>query len=155
MGKNTAEPDLNTLKLLHFVERFWTQLVRFSRRHPNEISQYARRYFDDFTPLPENIRKVGDAKAMRNRAMTVNLQNENTIEIRIFKGSLNPITILGTLEFLHYTLHLLKASDAAKIQQLSWKTFVEGVDKTVYPNLAEYLVRRRLNVFDCLQKTES
>uniref|UniRef100_A0A6M3XYT6 Putative amidoligase enzyme n=1 Tax=viral metagenome TaxID=1070528 RepID=A0A6M3XYT6_9ZZZZ len=146
MGANAQERDLNTLKLLHFVEKFWSKLLRFSRRNPDEVHRWARRYYDDFTPVPENLAKVEDAKMLRARHMTVNLVPDKTIEIRIFKGSLNPITILGTIEFLDYLLHLLKASNATVIQQMTWKSFVDGVDKTAYPNLVEYLERRRLNV---------
>ena len=36
-----------------------------------------------------------------DRYQPLNTTNENTVEVRIFRGSLNPETILGTIELLH------------------------------------------------------
>lgn len=72
-------------RLVYFVEKFWPELLRFSRRTQSQLSRWAARYGAQLNPKDQ----IEHAKnACAGRYMAVNLTNGETIEIRIFQGTL-------------------------------------------------------------------
>jgi len=139
--------NMNTLKLLNLVSCLWRQIVKFSRRKPNDMREWAARYIDDFKVTEKNTVKVGDLIAAPYRHRAVNLScSDNTIEIRLFKGTLNNETIIASIEFVDYIVNWCINSSVETVQNLSWETFYGGIDGEKYPSLINYLARRGLCV---------
>ena len=80
------------------------------------------------------------AKSDYNRYVAVNLLNSNTIEFRLFRGTLKLNTILATLQLVD-----------SGLQALSWSEFVSGIE---YPELIQYLKERRLYVNEIIHDEE-
>lgn len=141
-GSNTKEQNINTLKLLYLVERYWDRIATFSRRDSYSLNQWAKRYrkqFSNWTPEKLQIEKYN---APRNAA--VNITNEDTLEVRVFRGTLHLPTILATIEFVDYLARTAKATSIQKLQRIAWTRFVKKIDPKIYPHLTPYLIQRRL-----------
>ena len=82
-------------------QRFARQWTRFSRRGSHEIEQWARMGSGGITgyrgeSTREKIDAWGNEKCTRYQC--VNTQNYNTIEIRLWRGTLNLETLYATIE---------------------------------------------------------
>ena len=83
------------------------------------------------------------AKSDYNRYVAVNLLNSNTIEFRLFRGTLKLNTILASLQLVDAICETaIRLSDSG-LQSLSWSEFVSHIE---YPELIRYLKERRLYV---------
>lgn len=142
--KSSAEWQMNVLKLMHFVTQNWRQLVKFSRRSPDNLRSWASRYIDDYTPTPDNIRKVGQIVSEHNRHRAINLCPSETIEVRIFKGTLNVETIIASLEFIDHLANWIVAASPEKLHNITWDKYVADIEPATYPTLLTYLRRRKL-----------
>lgn len=85
-------------RILFIVERFWQELLRFSRRTESQIRQWANRY-----GYKDNPAEVLDhaKKGYGGRYTAVNITNWNTIEFRLFRGTLKRNTIIATLQLVN------------------------------------------------------
>ena len=117
--------ELRFIKLIYDNQR---QIERLAGR----TSSYAR--FNDKGKLSARV-KYG---RQDDRYEAVNSQNETTLEIRVFKGSLKPERILSAIELIHASVEYtrdLKVS--GNNRALKWINFVRFVadNEITYPNL--------------------
>ena len=102
-------------KLLYLVEKFWDELVKFSRRNYANLDRWAKKY--DKTPNEV----VNDMKAYNlDRYHAVNLTNRNTIEFRMFRGTLNIETFFATLQLVDTIVRYVKDHTNNDIQSLQF-----------------------------------
>jgi hypothetical protein len=118
----------------------------FSQRTPSSMSWCK---MDD---KGEIIRKAKEKKNATGRYEAINLQNRDTVEIRIFRGTLNPTKFWANLEFikaLSAFLDPIPAKDIAK--GLAAQFFVKYVmeHKELYPNLSAWLSDKETELKDC------
>jgi len=72
----------------------------------------------------------------------VNTDPEATLEIRVFKGSLNPTRVLSAIEFVHAVIeHTRHMKIEPKKKPLAWTKFISYVtaNEDLYPHLIEKL----------------
>lgn len=113
------QADLYLTRLLYLFEKFWNEMVIFSRRKISEIEDYACRY--DESPK-DTVKGFKRSKFYKNRYHAVNLTNTNTIEFRIFKGTLNPETFLATLQLCQKLVCVSKyAQSVEELQNLKFE----------------------------------
>ena len=83
-------------------------------------------------------------RTQNNRYSALNFQNRNTIELRYFRGSLKPETVLGVLEFCHsvhaYT-KLLSVKEVAN-GHLAWGSYKMWLSEQSYEFLPSVLATR-------------
>lgn len=103
--------------LLFLFDKYWDNIVIFSRRSISNINSWASRYSD--TPH-QIVQGMGSA----DRYRCVNLSNTNTIEFRVFKGTLNPDVFFATLAFVDNICRISKYSTNAEIRRVSWDDIV-------------------------------
>lgn len=141
-GESLLKQELAISRVLYIVERYWYELLRFSRRTKSQISKWAVRYGYENTPTDI----LDKAKCSSGRYTCVNLTNEETIEFRIFRGTLRYNTFIATLELVSlickYALHYTDSD----LQEFSWTRFVLSIEKEEYPELVTYLKERQLYV---------
>ncbi len=137
-GKNEDEQDTNIMKLLFLVERFWDQMVKFSRRTNSQLDRWAKRYG---LAKPEEILERAKGSG---RYYAINLENNNTIEIRLFRGTLRYTTFIATLQFVERLVKMAINTPVNEIQELTWEKFIEGVSG----ELKAYLITRHLKEAD-------
>ena len=125
--------------MLIIYDKFWDKLVKFSRRTESQLDHWAKRYHATHLEYKE-LKHM--AKSERNRYMAVNLQNTHTVEIRMFRGTLNPETFFATLQLVDLITKkcIELGSDYRALQALTWDELVSSD----YAELNAYLERRGL-----------
>ena len=129
-------------RILFFVENHWNELLRFSRRSQSQMDQWAARYGrkDDPKAVLDHAKE-----SRRGRYTCVNLSNFDTIEFRMFRGTLKLNTFLATLQMVDRICDVAISLSDLQMQELTWTDFVAGCEAT---ELIQYLKERRLYVSD-------
>jgi hypothetical protein len=143
-GDGESEQDVGIMKLLYLVERFWDEVLKFSRRSEAKAKQWANRYGLYNSEQNDPSQLLDRAKADTARYRAVNLLNEHTIEIRIFRGSLRYETLIATLQFCHLLSTLSNTLELQEVVNLHWSDFVEKA--SIHDELTAYLKLRGLAI---------
>ena len=112
--------ELYITRLLYIVEKFWDKLVIFSRRNIRNINNWAKKYENK----PEEIIKSMKENSL-SRYYAVNLTNKNTIEFRMFRGTLNIDTFIATLELCNTLILTAKENTVSQIQTMKWEDLLK------------------------------
>lgn len=111
--------DLYTINLLYLVEKFWKDLVLLSRRNYNKIVRWA----DKYNKKPEDV--LEDVKKYRvDRYRAINLTNRDTIEFRIYRGTLNIDDFMATLELTKNLIVASKTKSVMELQQMKFEDLI-------------------------------
>lgn len=130
-------------RILYFVEKHWEELLKFSRRTPRQLERWAARY--GYKDHPKEILDQAKKGGGGGRYSSVNLENYDTIEFRIFRGTLKHNTLIATLQLVNRICNVALSLSDAELKAMSWTTFVSGCTE---PELVQYLKERRLYVND-------
>ena len=120
--------ELRFMKLIYDNER---QVCRIAGRSGN---QYA-----SFMDKGKLVRKVKNGTQENGRYSAINTDNDNTLEVRVFKGSLRPERVLSALEFVTASVEYTRDLPInGKNNALTWLAFTGYVAQhaETYPNLA-------------------
>lgn len=151
LGSNDDEIDLTIAKLIIMMDNLWDKMVKFARRTSTQLHWAQRTSVEvsDSDTETEAIRKSKDATG-GDRYRAINLCNYNTVEFRIFRGSLKETTIKATLEFVNGFCEYAKAHSLTECLHTSWDSLLtEIVNKLEavnadYNHLRIYLGERNL-----------
>lgn len=122
------------------------QFVKFAGRQSND---YASFFSDDTEKTSKHV--LMKAKGHENtRFQAVNVQNSNTIEVRIFRGSLRKERVLSYLEMVHACVEYTRSANeslaktfakSAPESALDWKRFRSWLvaNEKIYPHVNQYL----------------
>ena len=119
--------ELRFMKLIYDNER---QVKRISGRS----SSYAS--FEDKGQL---VQKIKWGTQNNGRYSAVNTENDSTIEVRVFRGSLRKERVMSAIEFVHSAVEYTRDLKVnGKDKSLSWLKFAGFISKNTdkYPNLA-------------------
>ena len=115
-------------------------LVKFTRRKPQELEQWAQWPTFTVRSEEEDIQNMAiDRSASRYRAL--NLNNRDTIEFRIFKGTLNANTVKATLEMVSNIVGYAMTHRWDVCRTSDWLDIVHYHE---YPELNEYVESKGL-----------
>lgn len=142
-GETEAEQDECVARVLYFFEKHWEELLKFSRRTRSQLERWAERY--GYKEQPKDILECAKKGRRGERYTCVNLTNPNTIEFRMFRGSLKWNTVLATLQLVDRICDVALSFTDEEIKAMSWTTFVSCCTQ---PELIRYLKERRLYVND-------
>jgi len=148
-----GDMDMDDVEAMFFVSfrnnMEWIKL--FSRRRnydycqPNGYDDYEVANIDKFIAPPSKAwvkrKKQGD------RYCAINFQPENTIEVRIFRGTLKFETFMATLEFVSLWAYIVKRSTASNICNVDLNTFKDIAKYKGYKYFLDY-VKDRVDVND-------
>lgn len=140
-GETETQQDAAIARVLYFFEKHWEELLKFSRRTPRQLERWAARY--GYKEQPREILDFAKKGGNRGRYVCVNLQNQDTVEFRMFRGTLKPNTIFATLQLLDRICDVAVFLSDEELQAMAWTTFVSGCTQ---PELVQYLKERRLYV---------
>lgn len=104
------------------------------------MNRWAARYGIRLTPS-EQISHVKNSCAGRYTA--VNLTNSDTVEIRMFRGTLKLNTLKATLQMVNHLCEVAVSLSDSEVQDMSWFDFLDSVHES---ELIQYLKERRLYV---------
>lgn len=130
-------------RVLYFVEHHWNELLKFSRRTEEQMRQWAARY--GYKNKPKEILECAKNE-VGSRYTCVNITNYETVEFRMFRGTLKYNTIIATLELVDKICDIAFNLSDEELQKLSWSEFVVSLDENAHSELITYLKERRLYV---------
>ena len=93
----------------------------------------------------EQVKKSG------SRYTCVNLSNRDTIEFRIFRGTLKLNTLIAALQLVNRICDAAISMSDSQIRAMSWSRFVSDVTE---PELIQYLKERKLYINDPVESEE-
>lgn len=118
-----SNEELYVTRLLYLVEKFWDELVKFSRRDIDSLNRWSKKY--DKTP-EEVVNEWKNNSWCLNRYQAINLTNENTIEFRMFRGTLKLNTFIATLQLCDTLVKTAKnIENTEAIQNLKWEDMLQ------------------------------
>lgn len=131
--------------LVILARQLWDSLTIFSRREKDRLDRWAARpnldmiqgasYTDsDLTQMALNTERGG-------RYQAVNLCNRETVEFRLFRGTLKRSTILASLQLVDAMTHF--AMDHTPTECFN-ATFADVIGATQFKELHEYCISRGL-----------
>lgn len=130
LWRHAQEQDPVIAQVLFFFEKHWEELLKFSRRTQRHLERWAGRY------------------------NCVNLQNRDTVEFRMFRGTLKSNTILATLQLLDRICDVALFLSDEQLRALAWTSFVSGISPARFPQLVQYLKERQLYINDPVEREE-
>ena len=142
-GDNQETQDLHISKLLILVSKFYdSHLLKFSRRKQIELRWCENPYIscDNNDTECTIVDKMKQIKS-KGRYMAINLQNQHTIEFRLFKGTLNINTLLASLQFVVEISRYAINTDLKEIPTTKWSDIFIS---TKFKELRKYLEEKEL-----------
>ena len=100
-------------RLLCIVDKFWDNLTKFSRRTSANIDRWAKKYNKEPTEILAEMHGH-----YIDRYYAVNLSNDDTIEFRLFRGTLNPNSFFATLELVNAIVCYSRSDES--IDRMTW-----------------------------------
>lgn len=145
-GETNDEQDECIGRLLYFFEKHWDELLKFSRRTQRQLDRWAARY--GYKDHPKEMLEHVKKGASYGRYVCINLLNHDTIEFRIFRGTLKLNTLIATLQLVNRVCNVAIFMSDDEVRQMSWTTFVSGCTE---PELIQYLKERRIYINDLIE----
>lgn len=139
-GTLRCERDVTITKVVYMVERFWGDMLKLSRRTESAMERWAGRY--GINGVEEADRIVANG-ANNDRYHCVNLTRDNTVEFRMFRGTLNPATFAATIDLCWALVNTAKRVDFATIGSADSLFSLLSEDMT--EGLMEYMSARGVN----------
>jgi len=141
-GETESEQEDVISRIVYFVEKHWNELLKLSRRTEANINRWASRY--GIATTAKDTYKNAKEKRL-GRYVAVNLENYNTIEFRIFRGTLNYKTFVATLQLVQQICNVAMYLTDKELEGLTWSNFVLNISSDK-PELIDYLKLKRLYV---------
>lgn len=149
-GEYYEDSDYAAAKLIILVSRFWDDfIVPFSRRESRYLNKWARKPTDDEVVTPEDdeseiLRKLSNVEGSRYKA--INLRNDDTIEFRIFRGTLNYETFIATLEFVDGICRWVDNHTLEETVGISLPDFLSSEEFADCDTMRKYIKRREIAI---------
>ena len=154
VSRNAIKP-YNIKKLIEFVYNpdNFNFILDISQRTEEKLQEWGNPYFGA-TERDYLWRSINDSDYARDyleRSTAINLHNNNTIEFRIFRGTLNFQSFSKNLEFVRSLIQWVKVTPLRVCKDSeglkSYLDFLE-VNQNEYQNLCFFLRRRTYGSFD-------
>lgn len=92
------QQDAAIARIFYFFEKHWEERMKFSRRTQCQLERWAARY--GYKEQPMEILDYAKKGYHGGRYICANPQNSDTVEFRMFRGTLKTSTFLATLELV-------------------------------------------------------
>lgn len=132
--------EKSTAFMILWLDKNWDNMVKFSRRNYDSLEQWAKK--NNIPDYVEN-ENIYDVLRLSNndRYNAINITNRDTIEFRLFRGTLNYKTLSATIEFVKL---FCEWADSATLEQaLNYTIF--DLTKNASDNLKKYIIKRGIN----------
>lgn len=139
MGNNPQQRERTIARIVRFYETYYDDIVRFSRRSNGPARQWANAHG---IPTAFSDHDTVSSASRHGRYHAVNCTPSNTVEFRIFKGTLDPMTLMASLQFTRELV--VAASDMSddEFNALTYKKHIDNVSAR-YPEMRNYMCADR------------
>jgi len=135
LGRTRAAQELTISKLIVLLWRHWEPLFKFSRR---DSPRWCHQQYSF-----ETLSKAGldDAKT-KGHSTALNVSNRDTVEFRMFRGSLNIQTLKAAISMVNVLVNIALSRGILWVYKSSWKQIL--TECKADRNLWLYLTHRNL-----------
>ena len=102
--------------LLYIMDKFWNEMSKFSRRTNNRLNEWARKHEKTPTEIIIDMHNHNET-----RYYAINLTNNDTIEFRMFRGTLNPNSFFATLEMVDNIVTKAKYCTKEELENMTFE----------------------------------
>jgi len=142
LGDTADERDDTAAKIIMIFDRFWDMFVRFSRRRRGSLDHYAFAPNAQIQPGDTRFKAIYKSKdACTDHYCAVNLSNQNTVEFRIFRGTLKYNTLIASLQLVSNVVEIAKTHTLEEISTMTWESII-NIHR--YDELVQYLTERNM-----------
>lgn len=122
--------------LITIVDVLWNPLLDFSRRTESQLGRWAKRYSATRGEMPMVNLTKGSKSC--GRYMAVNLQNQNTVEIRMMRGTLHATSFIATFQLMKRLVDLsINLKSPVEAVRVTWDDIL-NCSKSEYAQLHAY-----------------
>lgn len=118
-------------RLIFMTEKFWDELCVFARRPERRLTHYAKKVSDSME-IKEYMEKANRSGRHEYHYFAVNIANENTIEFRMFRGTLNLNTIMATLQLVNNMAITAKNKTMEEIKAMRFEDLLTTTGQRKY-----------------------
>lgn len=125
---------VSTIKLCSFMATNREKVFKVARRSSTRYSEMPNSPHDGMSMI--------QLTSTETRYLAVNISNRDTVEFRMFKGTVHPETILASLEFVDAVCRFVKhASPMDCLLKTGWDKMCDTIvqNKKIYPNIYKML----------------
>lgn len=138
-------------KMLILFSRFKSNIEKFARRGESRWAKVSVKTKADYDR--DAARFLDVERSDRYRA--INLQNSKTIEIRIFKGTNNPKTIMAIVQFVNAFVDYCENLDFNTVETIKWADiFRPKVGNPKYNEMFHYMKDSRRSLWSAEDERE-
>ena len=145
-GTNWQDRDRVSANLVLIANAIWDELVKFSRRSPEQLHWADRPYLPELDAglmTDDELTELAIRRTRHNTRYTaVNLMNGNTAELRIFRGTLKRDTLIASIQLAN---NMAKFAMTHTPSECSKVTFAEVIETEQFQELLAYCTARGLN----------
>ena len=126
LGTTDEERDRTIRKCIVIMNRYWTEIIKYTRRSRMTINRWAQcNPVDGYTPTTEITdawaeRRIPTHRNNGNRYMAINCENRGTIEFRIFRGTLKRDTLIAAIQLVSNICEYAMTHTWDEIQMSTW-----------------------------------
>ena len=139
-GETLLKHQLCIAGLSYLINVFWEHMIIIARRDSNK---YCRK--SNFSNKEYTLLNIFSDISWFGKYSFVNVQHSDTVELRIFKGTLNYDTFINTLEFVSILAHIVKDTDIYDFDLITWEQIYEKFS----PELKDYYNERKHKKASC------
>jgi hypothetical protein len=135
-----SKKAFSTLHLYKFMKFFYMndKFIRtISQRNSELLDEWASNGATGDNIIKKAKNKIGN----ENRYSAINLQPYNTVEVRIFRGTLEAGSFRKNIEFLHALYYFTKTSGISKLHIDLFIRYIEN-NKKQYSNLYKFITKK-------------
>lgn len=140
IGRNFFKDYEYETRFVSIFYRLKEDLIKFSRRNRNNM------YYCSFSSSFDKSQVFLCKKRMEGHTTALNLANEHTMEVRIFKGTLDFLSYMSCIELCYNLAYYVREHEDITQEELDRLTFKDIVDCQPTQYLDTYLKER--NFFD-------
>lgn len=138
-----SKKAFSTLHLYKFMKFFYknNEFIEFiSQRRKEKLQEWA----NNSNTGDNMVKKAKNKEGNGARYSAINLQPYNTVEIRIFRGTLDVQSFRKNLEFLHALYGFTKKHGMSEMTKIKFMNYVHK-SKKQYKNLCTFLDGKKVN----------
>lgn len=149
IGREAFDDEDSVARFCTFFEANWDFVRRFSRRADEKLEKWAGRHTSEWEAA--TVERVKEAtKYSRSRYRAVNLNNDATVEVRIFRSTLKVETLLAAIEFVNLLAMQSNALDDEEAECFTPAQWLMGASD----NLIAYCETRGIPIAEAKNKEE-
>lgn len=142
LGKTKEEQDATIDRMILLTEVFKEEIKKFSRRKDYYYCRFASESGSSYAVAEmDTLAKCKHFKDNDDeRYLVINNRNHNTVEFRVFRGTLNINTFMACLQLVHNIANICKKRTLEKFDGIKWLDIINYTKD--FKEIKEYNNRR-------------